>query len=58
MGRLIKPVPQDTSWESALSTFRRVDDGLARDVGRTDGIRNGQVPIVAANAWAVLSEGL
>ena len=55
MGRLIKPIPQDRDWGRALSSFRRVDDGLARDVGRTDGIRNGQVPIVAANAFRILS---
>lgn len=55
MGRFIKPIPQDPDWRGTLSSFRRVDDGMARDVGRTDGIRNGQVPIVAANAWALLN---
>lgn len=55
MGRLIKPIQDDRDWESALSSFRRVDHGMARDVGRTDGIRNGQVPIVAANAFSILS---
>lgn len=58
VGRVIKPIPQDRDWQSALSTFRRVDDGMARDVGRTDGIRNGQVPIVAATAFRILSAGL
>jgi hypothetical protein len=57
-GRIIKPIPQDRDWKSALSTFRGMDDGMARDVGRTDGIRNGQVPIVAATAFRVLSAGL
>lgn len=58
VGRIVKPVPQDRDWRGALSSFRGVDDGLARDVGRTDGIRNGQVPGVAATAFRILSSGL
>lgn len=58
VGGVIKPIPQDRDWQSALSSFRGVDDGMARDVGRTDGIRNGQVPIVAATAFRILSSGL
>lgn len=58
VGRVIKPIPQDRDWKSALSAFRGMDDGMARDVGRTDGIRNGQVPIVAATAFRILSAGL
>lgn len=58
VGRIVKPVPQDRDWRGALSSFRGVDDGLARDVGRTDGIRNGQVPVVAATAFRILSSGL
>lgn len=56
MGWKRKSVPWDTSAESAFAKFRGVDAGLARDVGRTDAIRNGQVPIVAATAWEVLTQ--
>lgn len=58
VGWVIKPIPQDRDWKSALSAFRGMDDGMARDVGRTDGIRNGQVPVVAATAFRILSVGL
>jgi len=55
VGRLFKSVSWNTSSLVACASFRGVDDGLARDVGRTDGIRNGQVPVVAANAFRILS---
>jgi len=58
VGWEFKPFPQDRDWKSALSSFRRVDNGLARNVGRTDAIRNGQVPLVAATAFNILSKGL
>lgn len=58
VGGVIKPIPQNRDWRGALSSFRGVDDGMARDVGRTDGVRNGQVPIVAATAFRMLSMGL
>lgn len=55
VGRQRKSVPWDRPAESAFAEFRGMDAGLARDVGRTDAIRNGQVPIVAATAWEVLT---
>jgi DNA (cytosine-5)-methyltransferase 1 len=44
MGRVNQPVPWDTYWEAALSSFRGMDDGLSRSVDRTDGLRNAVVP--------------
>jgi DNA (cytosine-5)-methyltransferase 1 len=58
VGGVVKPVSQNQPWESALSEFRGMDDGVARVVDRTDAIRNGQVPAVAALAWQILTEGL
>lgn len=53
-GRGGKSVPWNSDWESALREFRRMDDGLAYGVERTDAIRNGQVPIVAAAAFSMM----
>lgn len=58
MGGIIKSVPWDRDWKDALSSLRGMGNGYAKAVDRTDGIRNGQVPIVAANAWQILSENL
>lgn len=55
MGRSDQSVSWNRSWESALCELRRVDDGLAYGVERTDAIRNGQVPEVAARAFRLLS---
>ncbi len=44
VGRKQQSVPWDTDWESALSKFRRMDDGLPRSVASTDGYRNAVVP--------------
>ncbi len=55
VGRLFKSIQKDGDSLLTLAKIRRVDDGMARDVGRTDGIRNGQVPLVAANAFRILS---
>ena len=55
MGWKLKSLEGVGNWEIALSSFRRMDDGLARSVGRTDAIRNGQVPAVAALAWEILT---
>ena len=55
MGGQLKYVAWDRNWESALREFRGVDDGMAYGVERTDTIRNGQVPIVAATAFRILS---
>lgn len=48
MGRKFKPVSWDTPWQSALSSFRVVGDGLPRSVATTDAARNAIVPQVAA----------
>lgn len=55
MGRERKYLERNGDWEIALSSFRGMDDGLARSVDRTDAIRNGQIPSVAALAWRILS---
>ena len=56
MGRFWKSIPWDRDWQMALREFRGMDDGLAYGVERTDTIRNGQVPIVAATAFRMLAE--
>ena len=48
VGRVIEPFPWDEPWESALSRFRAMGDGLPRSVGATDAARNAIVPQVAA----------
>lgn len=55
MGRERELLAKDRDWEAALSALRGMDDGLARSVDRTDSIRNGQVPAVAALAWRTLA---
>ena len=55
MGGQFKYMAWDRDWESALREFRGMDDGMAYGVERTDTIRNGQVPIVAARAFQLLS---
>ena len=55
MGRQWKPIPWDRDWENALRDFRGMDDGLAYGVERLDTVRNGQVPLVAATAFNILS---
>jgi len=42
-------------WVAMARQFRRMDDGLAFAVERTEAIGNGQVPIVAATAFDLLS---
>jgi len=56
MGRIIEHIPWDRTPQRALAELRGMDDGLARVVDRTNAIRNGQVPIVAALAWRILSQ--
>lgn len=48
VGRVIEPFPWHEPWESALSRFRVLGDGLPRSVGATDAARNAIVPQVAA----------
>jgi len=58
VGWKLKPVQKDRDWESALREFRGMDDVMARSVDRTDAIRNGQVPYVAATAWRILTHNV
>lgn len=55
LGRQRKPISWDRDWKGALREFRGMDDGLAYGVERTDTIRNGQVPRVAATAFDLLT---
>lgn len=54
VGRIIKPVSWDRDWLAIFTGARGTRDGVARNVDRTDTIRNGQVPAVAANAFRIL----
>ena len=47
MGRQQQSVAWNESWQSALSRFRVLGDGLPRNVGATDAARNAIVPQVA-----------
>lgn len=58
MGRQLESVTWDRDWLSVFTRVRGACDGLARNVDRTDAIRNGQVPAVATLAWSLLSEGI
>lgn len=55
MGRFVEPPAWDSDWLAVFTRIRGTSDGLARNVDRTDTIRNGQVPAVAAMAWEVLA---
>ena len=55
MGREFKPLAWDRDWKDACASFRGMGNGMARAVDRTDTIRNGQVPAVAAAAWRILT---
>lgn len=56
VGRIIKPISWDRDWLAIFTGVRGARDGVARNVDRTDTIRNGQVPAVAANAWRLLQQ--
>jgi len=56
MGREFESLAQDRNWKDKLASFRGMANGLARAVDRTNCIRNGQVPAVAATAWRILSQ--
>lgn len=56
VGRLFESVSWDEPWQSALSRFRIVGDGLPRFVGGTDGARNAIVPQQAAQFIQALME--
>jgi DNA (cytosine-5)-methyltransferase 1 len=55
MGREFKSLAWDRDWKDAYTSLRGMGNGLARAVDRTDAIRNGQVPAVAAAAWRLLT---
>lgn len=56
MGRIVKQIPWDGDWEDKMRSLRGMGNGLANTVDRTDRIRNGQVPVVAATAFIRLLE--
>jgi len=56
MGRIKQSVSWDTNWESALSKFRALDDGVPRRVGATDAARNAIVPPLAAEVIRAFME--
>lgn len=49
------PFHRRGSWVEMAAEFRRMDDGLASAVERTEAAGNGQVPAVVARAWRELS---
>jgi DNA (cytosine-5)-methyltransferase 1 len=54
VGREQQYAPWNQHWFRVLSRLRGMGDGVAHRVDRTDAIRNGQVPLVAATAWRAL----
>lgn len=51
-------MPECNGWWSVEPELGRVAHGVARRVDRLRAIGNGQVPIVAATAWDILSGGI
>ena len=58
MGREQQSVAWDRDWESALTEFRGMDDGLSGRVvtNRTDGLRNAIVPQIAEIIFRAIDE--
>lgn len=56
MGRLEQPFAWDGNWLDVFAGVRGNGNGLAHRLDRTDAIRNGQVPRVAARAFQMLSD--
>lgn len=54
VGRLLQSFAWDRDWLDVFTRVRGAGPGLARNVDRTDAIRNGQVPRVAAAAFELL----
>jgi DNA (cytosine-5)-methyltransferase 1 len=54
----VLPTFSPSIWESKESMGCGVDDGMANGMDRLHAAGNGQVPAVAAAAWAVLTTGL
>ena len=48
----------DSRWWKDSSRIHRMDDGVAARVDRLKAIGNGQVPLCAATAWAMLKNRL
>ena len=44
MGGFIQSIPWDSDWQSALTFFRGMDDGIPHIVDRTDAMRNSIIP--------------
>lgn len=56
MGRQQQPFAWDRNWLDVFARVRGNGDGMADRLDRTDAIRNGQVPRVAAAAWRMLAD--
>lgn len=54
VGRLVEPIAWDRHWLDVFTGVRGTGDGVANRLDRTDATRNGQVPAVAAAAFAAL----
>lgn len=52
------PYTSNPRWWEDTSELHRVDDGVAARLDRLKAIGNGQCPLAAARAFAILSEGL
>ena len=55
VGRKQQPFAWDSHWIDVFAGVRGTRNGLANRLDRTDAIRNGQVPRVAAAAFTILS---
>ena len=51
-------IQKNMDWEGKIRRLRGCSNGLSEGVVRTDTTRNGQVPIVAATAWQILTEAM
>jgi DNA (cytosine-5)-methyltransferase 1 len=58
VGRIEQSIPWHEPWQSALSRFRVLGDGLPRNVDATDAARNAIVPQVAARFIEATLQGL
>jgi DNA (cytosine-5)-methyltransferase 1 len=62
-GELLRPINAETRWMQELGEgvwkdypeSLRMDDGMANRMDRIKAIGNGQVPVVAATAWKILT---
>lgn len=56
VGRFLQPFAWDRDWLDVFTGVRGAGDGMARAVDRTDPIRNGQVPRLAAASFELLTD--